>query len=118
VEIATVLDSTALLVARASLLQDGGNARKTRELVAALESVLRAQDKRYLMANVPRARLAEVKGILPGISGPTIVDVMDGHDFVAAHAVVERREIYRVIAELKSLGAEGILVTKIERLMP
>jgi ATP phosphoribosyltransferase len=118
VEIATVLESTALLIVRRSLLQDGDGARKTRELVAALESVLRAQDKRYLMANVPRACLAEVKRILPGISGPTIIDVLDGNDFVAAHAVVDRREIYRVIAELKSLGAEGILVTKIERLMP
>jgi ATP phosphoribosyltransferase len=89
-----------------------------RELLAALESVLRAQDKRYLMANVPRAELAAVKRILPGISGPTIVDVMDGDAFVAAHAVVDRRDVYRVIAELKALGAEGILVTKIERLMP
>lgn len=118
VEVATILDSTALLIARGSLLADEASARRTRELVAALESVLRAQDKRYLMANVPRVALDEVKRILPGISGPTIVDVLDGDAMVAAHAVVDRREVYRVIAELKELGAEGILVTKIERLMP
>jgi ATP phosphoribosyltransferase len=62
--------------------------------------------------------LPEIKRILPGITGPTIVDVMDGGHHVAAHAVVDAREVYRIIAELKSVGAEGILVTRIERLMP
>ena len=79
---------------------------------------MRAQDKRYLMANVPRAQLAAVKEILPGINGPTVVDVLNGGEHVAAHAVVDRREVYRVIARLKSIGATGILVTSIERLMP
>ena len=48
--------------------------------MAALESVLQRADKRYLMANVPRGALDDVKRILPGISGPTIVDVLDGGD--------------------------------------
>jgi ATP phosphoribosyltransferase len=67
---------------------------------------------------VPRTALADVKRILPGISGPTIVDIMDGGAFVAAHAVVDSRDIYRTIGELRAIGAEGILVTRIERLMP
>ncbi len=117
-EVATVLESTALLVARPALLADADAGRKVRELAAALESVIRAQGKRYLMANVPRAALEEVKRILPGIDGPTIVDVMDRDRHVAAHAVVDAGELYRVIAELKAIGATGILVTKIERLMP
>jgi ATP phosphoribosyltransferase len=117
VEVATVLESAALLIGRENA-GDERYERSVRELVAALESVLRAQHKRYLMANVPRAALPELKRILPGINGPTIVDVLDGGQFVAAHAVVEQRDIYRTIAELKQVGAEGILVTKIERLMP
>ena len=117
-EVATILESSALLIARPELLDDTKGGRKTLELTAALESVLRAQDKRYLMANVPRERLEEVKKILPGISGPTVIDVMNGGGFVAAHAVVDRRNVYRTISELKALGATGILVTNIERLMP
>lgn len=117
-EIATILESSALLIARRELLQDEVGAQKARELTVALESVLRAQDKRYLMANVPRDRLADVKRILPGISGPTVIDVLNGGNYVAAHAVVGRREVYRVITELKAMGATGILVTSIERLMP
>jgi ATP phosphoribosyltransferase len=113
-EIGTIMESTAVLIGR----RDAMESKQTRELTTALESVLRAQDKRYLMANVPRAQLPRVKEILPGINGPTVIDVLNGGEHVAAHAVVDRREVYRIIAELKSIGATGILVTSIERLMP
>jgi ATP phosphoribosyltransferase len=118
VEVEPVLESAAQLIARRELLADETGARRARELVAALESVLRAQNQRYLMANVPKHALDEIKRILPGINGPTILDVLDGGEFVAAHAVVDQRDIYRTIAELKEVGAQGILVTRIERLMP
>lgn len=118
VEVAQVMESAAQLIVRTELLRNGPAAKQVRELVVALESVLRAQDQRYLMANVPKRMLAEIKRILPGINGPTILDVMDGGEFVAAHAVVNQRDIYRTIAALKEIGAEGILVTRIERLMP
>lgn len=117
-ELEPIMESTAVLIAGPSLLAEEEGRRRSRELVAALESVLRARDKRYLMANVPRSELEAVKRVIPGLGGPTIVDVMDGGAWVAAHAVVEAREVYRVIAELKELGATGLLVTKIERLMP
>lgn len=115
--VGTILRSTARLVANAAALRDEEVRRRTDELVVALESVLRAEKKRYLMANVPREKLEEVRGVLPGISGPTIVDVRDG-DWVAAHAVVDASSLYQTINELRRLGAEGILVTRIERLMP
>jgi ATP phosphoribosyltransferase len=118
VEVSTVLESTAVLVGRPDVAARPEAGCRTRELVAALESVLRAKDRRYLMANVPRSALPAVKRILPGLNGPTIVDVMDGGNVVAAHAVVEQKDVYRTIAELKGIGAEGILVTRIERLMP
>ena len=117
-EVETILESTALMVARPESLADPAKGDAIRELVAACESVIRAENKRYLMANVPRRALADVRRILPGISGPTIVDVLDGADCVAAHAVVDRGDVNRVIASLKRVGAEGILVTRIERLMP
>ena len=70
------------------------------------------------MANVPRAALERVKRVLPGLNGPTVVDVLDGGEVVAVHAVAPAKTIYRTIRDLKALGAEGILVTRIERLMP
>jgi ATP phosphoribosyltransferase len=117
-EIGTIMTSTARLVASPEALGDPRTAGVIEELSTALESVLRAREKRYLMANVPRDRLEEVRAVIPGINGPTIVDVLDGDGWVAAHAVVDADQVYHSISRLKDLGAEGILVTRIERLMP
>ena len=119
-EVTTVLESSARLIAATPATSRATDAQRSAlvELVSALESVLRARGKRYLMANVPRAALESVRAIVPGLSGPTVVDVLGDGLHVAVHAVVPSAGIYRTIATLKSLGAEGILVTRIERLMP
>jgi ATP phosphoribosyltransferase len=128
-EVATVLESSARLVAASGMAAGmaagaaaGGEPtakqRALDELVTALASVLRARDKRYVMANVPRAALDAVKQVLPGLNGPTVIDIMNGGSMVAVHAVVAAATIYRTIAQLKAVGGEGILVTRIERLMP
>lgn len=119
-EVDTVLESTARLItsANGAADRDAGMREALEDLTAALASVLRARGQRYLMANVPRVSLAKVKEILPGLSGPTVIDILNGGNFVAVHAVVAERTVYRTIAQLKTLGAEGILVTRIERLMP
>ncbi|AKJ04599.1 ATP phosphoribosyltransferase [Archangium gephyra] len=114
-EVGTVVQSSARLIARKN--QPAEDAAKLEELRQALSSVLAARGKRYLMANVPRRVLSNVREVLPGLNGPTVVDVQGG-DFVAVHAVVPAKSIYRTIAALKGLGCEGILVTRIERLMP
>jgi len=117
-EIGTVMESTARLVANPKAGADASLSGQLGDLATALESVLRAQRKRYLMANVPKAKLQQVREVIPGLSGPTIVEVLDGGSWVAAHAVVDADAVYQTISRLKALGAEGILVTKIERLMP
>jgi len=117
-EVQTILTSTAQLVVasdRAAWPADKASALD--ELTMALESVLRARGQRYLMANVPRAKLDEIKQVIPGLNGPTVIDILNGGTHVAVHAVVPAASIYRTIAALKSLGGEGILVTRIERLM-
>lgn len=119
-EVDTILNSTARLITA----ENGAASRDPRKrdaldgLTTALASVLRARGQRYLMANVPRGALARVKEILPGLTGPTVIDILNGGTFVAVHAVVPERQVYRTIGELKTLGAEAILVTRIERLMP
>jgi ATP phosphoribosyltransferase len=124
-EIATVLQSSARLITAANPAADESRGRSLdeprerslNELVQALESVVAARGKRYVMANVPRNRLDDVKKVLPGISGPTIIDLMNGGSMVAVHAVAPAASIYKTLTALKQLGGEGILVTRIERLM-
>ena len=118
-EVATILESTArLIIARPATPRSEEKTRALEDLKMALGSVIRARDKRYLMANVPRAKLDQVRDVLPGLKGPTVVDILDGGTHVAVHAVVAASAVYRTIAALKALGGEGILVTRIERLMP
>ena len=119
-EVDTIMESSARLITAPGTrsTDDRDRARALDELTAALSSVLRARGKRYLMANVPRAALTEVTRVIPGLNGPTVIDILNGGAHVAVHAVVPASTVYRTIAELKALGAEGILVTRIERLMP
>jgi ATP phosphoribosyltransferase len=113
-ELCTVCESSARLIAACDDETDDA----IPGLVAALESVIRAKGQRYLMANVPRRLLGEVKRVLPGLGGPTVIDIMNGGEQVAVHAVVGAAAVYRTIGDLRALGASGILVTRIERLVP
>jgi ATP phosphoribosyltransferase len=118
-EVTTIMKSTACLISAPGTEKvELARQQAMEELVMALASVLRARGQRYLMANVPRAALDQVKTVLPGLNGPTVIDVLNGGSMVAVHAVVPAASIYRTIAKLKGLGGEGILVTRIERLMP
>ena len=119
-EVETVLESSARLITATNGPRKGDTASREQfeELVTALGSVIRARGQRYLMANVPRAALEQVKLVLPGLNGPTVVDIMNGGSYVAVHAVVPAKSVYRVISQLRALGAEGLLVTRIERLVP
>jgi ATP phosphoribosyltransferase len=111
-EIEEVLSSSVRLFARPDVVDD----EKVQQLVTAFESVLAAEDRRYLMLNVAEDRLDEVRDVLPGLGGPTVMDVA-GSDDVAVHAVVEERAVFGVINDLKAMGASDILVTEIERLV-
>lgn len=117
-EVATILHSTARVVVGARAWDDARVRALVDPILASLASVVAARGKRYLMANVPRARLDEVRRILPGISGPTIMDLLTHPEMVAAHAVVDDASLSQVIQGLKGIGATGILVLPIERLVP
>lgn len=90
---------------------------KVDEIVLALESVIRARGQCYLMMNVRRACLPDVKRVLPGLSGPTVMEVAASEDLVAVHAVVSEDRVYRLINLLKRAGARDILVMSIERMV-
>jgi ATP phosphoribosyltransferase len=136
-----VLQSSVRLFAREDVVDAGSStdgdpaaAEKVEQIHTAMESVLDAEGKRYLMMNVPRDRLDEVRDQIPGLGGPTVMDVADGEgaggtgasadgenaadeDMLAVHVVVDERDVFETITNLKAAGASGILVTEIERLV-
>ncbi|WP_255151620.1 ATP phosphoribosyltransferase [Halorarius halobius] len=107
-----VLASSVHLFADPAVAEDP----KVQQVATALESVLSADGKRYLMMNCPEDALADVEDVIPGMGGPTVMDI-DGQDAVAVHVVVEEREVFETITRLKEAGASDILVTEIERLV-
>ncbi len=107
-----VLESSVRLFAREDVVDD----EKTQQLVRALDSVIAAEGKRYLMMNAPESQLDTLRELLPGLGAPTVMDIA-GDDMVAVHTVVDERDVYEVINDVKEAGASGILVTEIERLV-
>ncbi|MGQ3412907.1 ATP phosphoribosyltransferase [Natrinema sp. LN54] len=111
-----VLSSSVRLFGREDVLDEP----KIGEVRTALSSVKHAEGKRYLMMNVPRDRLEAVREVIPGLGGPTIMDIADEGDDeakVAVHAVVDEGDVFETITEVKNAGASDILVTEIERLV-
>jgi ATP phosphoribosyltransferase len=107
-----VLQSSVRLFAREEVADDP----KVEQVATALGSVIAADDRRYLMMNVPEDRLGAVEDVIPGMGGPTVMDIAGG-DMVAVHAVVEEDRVFETIADCKDVGASDILVTEIERLV-
>ena len=107
-----VLESSVRLFAREDTAAD----EKVQQVDTALGSVLAAENKRYLMMNAPEDALDDVEDVLPGMGGPTVMDIA-GSDQLAVHAVVEERAVFETISSLKDVGASDILVTEIERLV-
>lgn len=111
-----IVDEVLSSSVRVFASQEAADDPKVEQVATALESVIAADGKRYLMLNAPETSLDEVKDVLPGMSGPTVMDIA-GTDTVAIHAVVDESQVFETIAELKGVGASDILVTEIERLV-
>ena len=110
-----VLDSSTILICNHDSAER--KSEKIEEIVLALESVLLARGQCYLMMNVNRSSLDDVKDVLFGLSGPTVMDVASREDLVAVHAVVSEDRVYQLINLLKRAGARDILVMAIERMI-
>ena len=108
-----MLASSVRLFAHPDVAEDP----KVEQVRTAFRSVLDAEGKRYLMMNVPADAIEDVEAVIPGMGGPTVMDVA-GTDQVAVHVVVDEREIFEVVPDLKAAGASDVLVTEIERLVP
>jgi ATP phosphoribosyltransferase len=115
-ELAVITESQAVVIANRKAYE--GCEQQVQEIISAMLSVTEAENKKYLMADVPRASLDEVRQTFPGIAGPTIMNIIGREDVVAVHVVIEKSEAYDAINRLKRLGATGILLTPIDRMVP
>ncbi len=113
-EVEVVMKSEALLIGDKKLSDE--KKAILEELLFRIESVLIAEDKKYVRMNAPKARLAEIIEVLPGLKSPTIIPLAD-EDWCSVHAVLDEKHFWEIVGQLKALGAEGILVTPIEKMI-
>lgn len=113
-EVEVVMQSEALLIGNKNL--DAEKKEILEDLLFRINSVLIAEDKKYVRMNAPKARLAEIVKVLPGLKSPTIIPLAD-EDWCSVHAVLDEKHFWEIVGQLKALGAEGILVTPIEKMI-
>lgn len=111
-EVEILLKSEAVLAVSPKL--DRSNT-DLNELLFRLQGVLRARTHKYILMNVPKPSLSKVLALLPGMRSPTVLPLAES-DWVSVHTVIEEKRFWSVIGELKSAGAEGILVSSIEKM--
>jgi ATP phosphoribosyltransferase len=86
------------------------------ELIARIQSVLRAKETKYVVLNVSKDNLQKVLALLPGVKSPSVIPLAEA-DWVAVHTVVPERDFWDKISQLKQAGAEGIIVMPIEKII-
>lgn len=113
-EVEVVMQSEALLISNWKLDDEKHNILN--EMLFRFEAVRAAQAKKYVMMNAPKSKIQEISEVLPGIKSPTIIPLSDP-DWCAIHTVLEEKRFWEIIGKLKELGAQGILVTPIEKMI-
>ncbi len=113
-EVETVMQSEAVLIANWGLDEEKHNILN--EMLFRFEAVRSAQDKKYVMMNAPKVKIQEITEVLPGIKSPTIIPLSDP-EWCAIHTVLDEKRFWEIIGKLKELGAQGILVTPIEKMI-
>jgi ATP phosphoribosyltransferase len=111
-EVELLLKSQAVLALSPLVRTDD---QRVSDLLFRLRGVLRARGNKYVLMNVPKSRLEDVIALLPGMRSPSVLPLADDN-WVSVHTVIEEHTFWEVIEQLKENGAEGILVSSIEKM--
>ena len=113
-EVEVVMKSEALLIGNRNLCDEKKEILK--ELLFRMDAVKTAEDKKYVLMNAPKERLEEIIQVLPGMKSPTVMPLAQ-EGWCSVHTVLDEKCFWEIIGKLKSLGAEGILVLPIEKMI-
>ena len=113
-EVEVVMQSEALLIGNKNLSEDKKEILD--ELLFRIDAVKAAEDKKYVLMNVPTDKLSEIIEVLPGMKSPTVMPLAQ-EGWSSVHTVLDQKCFWKIIEKLKALGAEGILVLPIEKMI-
>ena len=113
-EVEVVMQSEALLIGYPDMSEE--KRQILDQMLFRFQAVREAEDKKYVHMNAPKARLQEIINVLPGLKSPTIIPLADD-EWCSVHTVLDEHRFWEIIGQLKELGAQGILVTPIEKMI-
>ena len=113
-EVEVVMKSEALLIGNKNLSEE--KKEILNELLFRIEAVKAAEDKKYVLMNIPTEKLSEIIEVLPGMKSPTVMPLAQ-EGWSSVHTVLDQKCFWEIIGKLKALGAEGILVLPIEKMI-
>ena len=113
-EVEVVMQSEALLIGNKNLSRE--KRATLDEMLFRFKAVKDAEDKKYVRMNAPKAHLQEIINVLPGLKSPTIIPLAD-EEWCSVHTVLDQKRFWEIIGKLKEMGAQGILVTPIEKMI-
>ena len=113
-EVEVVMKSEAVLIANKNL--DADKRDILDKMLFRIEAVRNAEDKKYVRMNAPKSRLDDIINVLPGLKSPTVIPLAD-QEWCSVHTVLDEKRFWEIIGKLKELGAQGILVTPIEKMI-
>ena len=112
----TIYESEAVLIANKSAMADPEKRANIDRLLLRMRAVFDANKFKYIMMNAPKARLDDIRAVLPGLKSPTVVPLADP-DYVAIHTAIREDEFWEKIEELRGAGASEILVSALDKLL-
>ena len=113
-EIETILESEAVLAK--SIHLDSEKLAIIDKLLIRIEAVKRAKKYQYVLLNAPNNKIQEIISLLPGMRSPTILPLAN-NNWSSIHSVISEQDFWNKIEQLKNLGAEGIIVIPIEKMI-
>ena len=113
-EVEVVMKSEALLIGNKELSEE--KKAILEELLFRIDAVKAAEDKKYVLMNAPTDKVKDIISVLPGIKSPTVMPLAT-EGWSSIHTVLDEKRFWEIIGQLKTLGAEGILVLPIEKMI-
>jgi ATP phosphoribosyltransferase len=113
-EVETVMNSEAVIIANRQLGEEVQHLLT--DLLFRIRSVLAASNNKYILLNAPNKNLQEIIDVIPGMKSPTIMPLAE-KGWSSVHSVLSEKTFWAVIDRLRELGAQGILVIPIEKMI-
>ncbi|WP_413532814.1 ATP phosphoribosyltransferase [Empedobacter brevis] len=113
-QVETVIESQAVLIANQNLIKEKQTILN--RLLFRIEAVKQSSENKYILLNAPNEKLDEIIALLPGMKSPTILPLAE-KGWSSIHTVIKEDTFWDIIEQLKAMGAEGILVLEIEKMI-